>query len=251
MNFVVGNWKMNLKQTPAIELVGHLRMLGAVSDANVTVVVCPPLTAIASAVKTAVNTGIAVGAQNCHHLPSGPYTGEVSSEMLSDAGCTYVIVGHSERRRDMRETDALIGLKAAAALRAGLRPIVCIGEQLDERTSGATRQVITSQLEGIIAAATPHVVSNALIAYEPVWAIGTGLAASAEQAQEVHEWIREHLVQANVSADVPLLYGGSVTAENAHELFSCKDIDGALVGGASLNAHAFNAIVDAARGIKP
>lgn len=248
MNYVVGNWKMNLLRSAAIDLVEKLNALGAASDGEVTVVVCPPYTAIDAVISVANSTHIKVGSQNCHHQSSGAFTGEVSAEMLVDLGCSYVIVGHSERRRDMHETDALIGVKAAAASRAGLRPIICVGEQLEERTAGRTQDIITEQLDGIIASATPEVVASSLIAYEPVWAIGTGLAASPEQAQEVHAWIRQHLATSGVQTHVPLLYGGSVTANNAAELFSCKDIDGALVGGASLKPQEFSTIVKAAHG---
>jgi triosephosphate isomerase len=167
--------------------------------------------------------------------------------MLRDLGCEFVIVGHSERRRDHNEDDPLIGMKAQHAYRAGLRPIVCIGETLSQRQEGSTFAVLERQLEGIISAANPDVVASSIIAYEPVWAIGTGLAATAEQAQEVHAYIRAHLHGCGITTGVPLLYGGSVTANNAAELFTCRDIDGALVGGASLIADQFTSIVNAAK----
>jgi triosephosphate isomerase len=160
-----------------------------------------------------------------------------------------VILGHSERRRDQHEDDALIGRKALHAHHVGLRPIVCVGETLDQRQDGSTFDVVKHQLDGIIASASSDVVASSLIAYEPVWAIGTGLAATAEQAQEVHAFIRSHLHASGISSQVPLLYGGSVTSGNAAELFACVDIDGALVGGASLKADEFAQIIHHARSV--
>ncbi len=243
---VVGNWKMNLLRGEAIELVAALERLDAVSDDHVDVVICPPFTALSSLTDRGFQ-GIRLGAQNCHVSQKGAFTGEVSAEMLLDVGCTYVILGHSERRRDHHETDAEVGRKAHHAVHVGLRPIICVGEQFEERQSGQTQEVIDRQIDGIVETAGAAVVSQAVIAYEPVWAIGTGLAATAEQAQQVHASIRARLEQHAVFGDVPLLYGGSVTATNAAGLFSCEDIDGALVGGASLKAQEFAQIVHEAR----
>ncbi len=243
---IVGNWKMNLLQAEALALVDELESAGAVSDNGVEVVICPPYTALA-AIGGRGTDAIALGAQNCHARQKGAFTGEISAEMLIDAGCRYVILGHSERRRDQHETDVEIGHKAKHALQSGLRPIICVGEQLEQRQDGRTHEVISGQIDGIVESAGVQVVSASVIAYEPVWAIGTGLAATAEQAQEVHSAMRGHLIRHGVSATVPLLYGGSVTGTNAAGLFACADIDGALVGGASLQAREFALIVQHAR----
>ena len=244
--FIVGNWKMNLTHAGSRELVVGLQANGACSTEHVAVVICPPYTVL-SALHEITGHSIALGAQNCHVAEKGAYTGEISAQMLLDIGCTYVIVGHSERRRDQHEDDALIGRKAHRALETGLRPIICVGESLEERQQGITRSVITAQLDGIIDSATEQVVASSIIAYEPVWAIGTGLAATSEQAQDVHHDIRQHLHVRGISQHVPLLYGGSVTSANAASLFACPDIDGALVGGASLSAVDFAAIVASAQ----
>lgn len=244
--FVIGNWKMNLLQVSAQDLVKGLVDRGAVSDDRVSVVVCPPYTLLAC-MHDLTAQGIMLGGQNCHHASKGAFTGEISAEMLSDLGCRYVILGHSERRRDYNESDADVGHKAKHAREAGLVPVICLGETLSERQGGATFDVIERQLRGLIDAAGIDVVASSVIAYEPVWAIGTGLAATSQQAQEVHARIREVLVGRGFTSHVPLLYGGSVTADNASELFACPDIDGALVGGASLKAEEFAKIVDHAR----
>lgn len=243
---IAGNWKMNLLRGQAITLVNELRGNGAVSAPGVDVVICPPFTAL-SALNEHDLSGFQLGAQNCHVHEKGAYTGEISAEMLRDVGCSYVILGHSERRRDQHETDAEIGRKARHALSVGLRPIICVGEQLEERQSGTTHEVISLQLDGIIETAGTDIVAHSVIAYEPVWAIGTGLAATADQAQEVHARIRAHLANRGVMPGIPLLYGGSVTGSNAAELFKCADVDGALVGGASLKAEQFAQIIRHAR----
>lgn len=245
-NYVIGNWKMNLTRTAAIDLVDGLVRLDAVSDALVDVVICPPFTLL-SVINDRGLKGISLGGQNCHHIDKGAYTGETSAEMLCDVGCTYVIVGHSERRRDQHEDDALIGRKAMHAHHVGLRPIICVGETLSQRQDGSTFDVVQRQIDGIVAAASTNVIASSMIAYEPVWAIGTGLAATAEQAQDVHAFLRRHLHAIGISSHVPLLYGGSVTSSNAAELFACRDIDGALVGGASLKANEFAQIIHQAR----
>jgi triosephosphate isomerase len=244
--YVVGNWKMNLTRTDARELVSALHANGAHSTEQVSVVICPPFTVL-SALQEPTGHSIALGAQNCHTAEKGAYTGEISAQMLTDVGCAYVIVGHSERRRDQQESDDQIGRKAHRALASDLRPIICVGESLEQRQQGITHSVITAQLNGIIDAASEEVVASSIIAYEPVWAIGTGLAATSEQAQEVHRDIRQHLQSRGISNTVPILYGGSVTSANASSLFDCPDIDGALVGGASLNAADFAAIVATAQ----
>jgi triosephosphate isomerase (TIM) len=212
--------------------------------AGITVVLAPPFLSLQTTVSISGNSGLKMAAQNCHHESSGAYTGEVSAPAIKAAGADWVIVGHSERRRDAFENDGLIGRKAAAAVAAGLTPIICIGESLEERSAGITHHVIAGQLLGMLATAGRDVVQASIIAYEPVWAIGTGLAATPVQAQDVHSGIRSVLASAGVST--PILYGGSVTPANAQDLFSCKDIDGALVGGASLKADSFAGILDAA-----
>lgn len=247
---VVGNWKMNLLRGEALELVTELQRLDAVATEHIDVVICPPYTALSALADRGLH-GIKLGAQNCHVNERGAFTGEVSAEMLCDVGCTYVIIGHCERRRDYHETDAEIGRKAHHALQAGLRPIICVGEQREERQSGKTHEVLYRQIDDIVEAAGTDVVSKSVIAYEPVWAIGTGLAATAEQAQDVHASIRARLMQHAVSGTVPILYGGSVTSANAAELFGCQDVDGALVGGASLKAQEFAQIVHEARRSRP
>lgn len=243
---VVGNWKMNLLQADALELVESLELHEAVSDDKVDVVVCPPYTVLPALARRGLR-GIWLGAQNCHGQQKGAFTGEISAGMLIDVGCTWVVLGHSERRRDQHETDAEIGRKVLTAQQSGLRPIVCVGEQLADRQAGHTTLIIQRQLDGIIEHAGAPALSAAVIAYEPVWAIGTGLAATTEQAQEVHAMIRGHLARHGVARDIPLLYGGSVTESNAAELFECPDIDGALVGGASLKPAEFAGIVRHAR----
>ncbi len=247
---VAGNWKMNKggSRAPdgALALIKALReRLVSVRDA-VEVVVAPPFTALC-AVKDAIDgSNLILGAQNCHWEESGAFTGEISPRMLLEEGCAYVIVGHSERRQLFGETDATVNKKVHALLAAGLKPIACIGETLAEREAGKTLEVLGRQvaqdLAGVTAEQLPHVV----IAYEPVWAIGTGKTATSAQAQEVHAHIRELLVRSHgrESAErVRIQYGGSVKPENAAELMSQPDIDGALVGGASLKAADFEAIV--------
>lgn len=245
---IAGNWKMNLGPTSAREFAASLLEQDAVRAALSTehsVLVCPPFVSIQSAAEVCSGSGLHVGAQDCHAEPKGAYTGDVSATMLSELGCTWVIVGHSERRRDHHETNDVIGKKALAALKCGIRPIICVGESLEDRQRDATQQVVTEQLEQIARSIGADALQKCVIAYEPIWAIGTGLAASPEQAQEVHSWIRQTL-SAHGGTSVPILYGGSVTDANAPDLFQQPDIDGALIGGASLNATSFAGIVQAA-----
>lgn len=244
---VAGNWKMNtLPQqgaSLAASLAGDARIADAI-DHGVDVILCPPYTGLADAIAATGRSGMKIGAQNCHHEPSGAYTGEISAQMLEAIGCGAVIVGHSERRRDQHETNGDVARKLKAVLDAGMLPIACVGETLSEREAGTTSDVITRQISALITGAGAAAIRSSIIAYEPVWAIGTGLAATPDQAQEVHDRIRTLLV--SNGCDTAILYGGSVTAENAAELFACPDINGALVGGASLKAEAFAAIVAAA-----
>ncbi len=239
---VMGNWKMNGSLAGNATLLAGLRASTPSPD-NCDVAVCPPFPYLAQAVDALRDTPITVGAQNLSQHGEGAYTGEVSGSMLADVGCAWVLVGHSERRTYHAETDQVVAHKAAAALQAGLTPVVCIGETLAEQEAGQTLGVVARQLAPILAMGT-DAVSKMVIAYEPVWAIGTGRTATPEQAQEVHAAIRASLASVGAE-DVRILYGGSVNASNAQQLFSMEDIDGALVGGASLKADEFLRIVAA------
>ncbi len=244
---IAGNWKMNLNRVESVSLARDLSAADLTSD--VDVLVCPPyvyLDAVSSAIS---GTGISLGAQDVYFESAGAFTGEISPAMLTDIGCTFVILGHSERRHVMGETDGLIKRKVHAALAAGLTPVLCVGELLEERESGKTREIVESQFNGSLAGLTEEQVQKTVIAYEPVWAIGTGKTASPQQAQEVHADLRKMLADRYNSAtseSVRILYGGSVKPDNAADLMSQTDIDGALVGGASLNAEGFAAIINAA-----
>ena len=247
-NFLVaGNWKMNGSKAAGEELCERI-VAGLSPSKTVELLVCPPFPYLESAGKKLDGTPVSLGAQNVSQHPSGAFTGEVSGDMLRDIGCKYVIVGHSERRALMHESSELVAHKFAAALRAGLTPILCVGETLEERTSGRMDKVIAAQLGAVLADPGIESFRSAVIAYEPVWAIGTGRTASPEQAQEAHRYIRNILTEQNVdiSAAVRILYGGSVKGDNAAGLFSMPDIDGGLIGGASLNAAEFLAIARAA-----
>jgi len=237
-----GNWKMN---GGAAEL-GQVRdLLPAVRDATCEVLLCPPATLIDRMRALVGDAPLAVGGQDCHAAHSGAHTGDISADMLRDAGATYVIVGHSERRAAHGETDAAVRAKAAAAIGTGLTALLCVGETLDERDAGRTLDVVGSQLTGSLPdGARP---GTLVVAYEPVWAIGTGRTATAEQIGEVHDFLRDRLTEAIGAAatGVRLLYGGSVKPSNAAEIFAIANVDGALVGGASLKASDFGAIVAA------
>ncbi|MCC6758306.1 MAG: triose-phosphate isomerase [Candidatus Omnitrophica bacterium] len=242
---IAGNWKMFKTSFEAVELVNELkRTLSDVSE--VDVVVCPPFTALAEVQDVLLETNIGVGAQNMYWEDSGAFTGEVSAPMIKAIGVQYVIIGHSERRQFFGETDATINKKIKAALKHQLTPIVCIGEVLAEREGGKTFDVIKTQLDGSLVNLTAAEIENIVLAYEPVWAIGTGKTASPAQAQEVHKFIREWLTKkfdAAIANKVRIQYGGSVKPENTAELMGQPDIDGALVGGASLKSDSFTAIV--------
>ena len=247
--FIAGNWKMNLDRAGAVALARDVAA-GASSAPAVDLAVCPPsvyLDAVAGALQ---GSRVGLGAQNMYHEASGAFTGETSAAMLVDVGCRYVILGHSERRHILGETDKQVNLKARAALAAGLIPIVCVGELLDEREKGQTAAVIGNQFIGSLADFSAAEMARTVIAYEPVWAIGTGKVATPEQAQEVHKDLRK-LIQAQYNAEIAqqvrIQYGGSVKPSNAAELLSQPDIDGALVGGASLKASDFMGIVAGAQ----
>jgi triosephosphate isomerase len=244
---VAGNWKMHGTRASVAELIEGLANLAL--PGGVDVAVFPPSLHISFVVDCLEGQSIDVGAQNCaHEAGQGALTGEISSTQLADASCKYVLVGHSERRQIMGETNEVLNRKFEAAQAAGLTPILCIGETLEQREAGKTLEVVGQQLDSIIEELGIGAFANAVIAYEPVWAIGTGLTASPQQAQEVHAAIRAQLMKENseVAQGVRLLYGGSVKAANAVELFGMPDIDGGLIGGASLNADEFGAIIRAA-----
>lgn len=242
---IAGNWKMHGSRASVGILLDDL--LGTAVPDGVDVVVCPTYAHLVQAIARCAQGAVTVGAQDCSHMQSGPYTGEVSAEMLVDLGCRWVILGHSERRQYHAESDNLVAAKLSAAVAAGLLPILCVGETREQREAGEAKSVVGSQLQGALDG-QPGPVDGLVVAYEPVWAIGTGLTASPEQAQEMHEFIRGSLSeqQNTDAAATRILYGGSVKAANAAELFAQPDIDGALVGGAALVAEDFLAIIGAA-----
>jgi triosephosphate isomerase (TIM) len=245
---VAGNWKMHRTGPEAVELIGQLR--DGLVPGRAEVMVAPPFTALESAHRALEGSGISLGAQNVHWEAHGAFTGEISAGMLRAVGCAYVIVGHSERRQLFGETDSMVSKKTRAVLHAGMRPVVCFGETLAERDGGRTLEVCVAQLQGSLAGVAVEEMAHVVLAYEPVWAIGTGRNATPAQAQEVHARVRETLVGhfgRPVGEAVRVLYGGSVKADNAAELLGQADVDGALVGGASLKAQEFLAIVEAAR----
>jgi triosephosphate isomerase len=243
---VAGNWKMHGSRASAIELVGAVA--AALPD-GVDVAVLPPFPYLDGLVALHGAGGLAFGAQDLSEHAQGAYTGEVAGAMLKDVGCRYVLVGHSERRQYHREPDELVAAKFAAAQAAGLVPILCVGETRAEREAAQTEAVIARQLDAVVARAGVAAFAQAVVAYEPVWAIGTGLTASPEQAQAVHAFIRDKFVRldATIASSLQLLYGGSVKPGNAAELFGQPDVDGGLIGGASLVASDFIAICRAAR----
>ncbi len=243
---VAGNWKMHTTPADAGELAALIA--GRTEHPDVTRVICPPFVCLAAVRDALAGRNVAVGAQTCHHELAGAYTGEVSAPMLAGLA-SWVILGHSERRRDAGETDALINRKLTRAVDAGLRPIVCVGEQLDERVSGREVEVVDAQVRGCLAGHDPGALRAAgvVIAYEPVWAIGTGRSATAQDAAAMADAIRASIADLGWgrlgAATVPILYGGSVTSANAGEFFGEPGIDGALVGGASLKPDEMAAIV--------
>ena len=246
---VAGNWKLNGSRAANVELLNAIRA-GLAGRPRCDVMVCPPFVYLAEICAALAGSGILVGAQNVSAESSGAFTGEVSAAMLRDVGCTHVIVGHSERRALYGESDALVARKFQAAQAAGLQPILCIGETLKERQSGITEEVVTRQLSAVLDQVAIGHFARSVIAYEPVWAIGTGQTASPEQAQEVHARIRAIVAarDARIAAELRILYGGSVKGSNASALFAMPDIDGGLVGGASLDAADFLRICGAAAG---
>jgi triosephosphate isomerase len=237
--FVAGNWKMHGSLAANLSLLNAVR--AGASGMKLDVAVCVPYPYLAQAQATLAGSNVAWGAQDVAEHVQGAYTGEVSAAMLNDFGCRYVIIGHSERRSYYGDTDAVVAAKFAAALKAGLTPILCVGETLAEREADVTADVVTRQLDAVIAVAGAAALAKAVVAYEPVWAIGTGKTATPAQAQEVHALIRARIKAADpaVAAGLRILYGGSVKPGNAKELFGQPDIDGGLIGGASLVADDF------------
>jgi triosephosphate isomerase len=244
---VAGNWKLNGSRAANAALISALRA-GLSAQSRADVVVCPPYVYLSEVFAAIHDSVIKLGAQNVATEDSGAFTGEVAAGMLRDVGCEYVIIGHSERRALYGETDELTAARVAAALRGGLKPILCVGETLAERDAGDTLNVVRRQLDAVLAVTGAEAFSGGLVAYEPVWAIGTGRTATPMQAQEVHAEIRATLARRNatIAAAVRVLYGGSVKASNAKDLFAMADIDGGLIGGASLDAAGFLGICKAA-----
>ena len=248
--FVAGNWKMNTDSRNGMELAqaiasGPLEQAGQ----RVTVAVCPPFVYLQNVARALMASSVAVGAQDVYFESKGAFTGEVSASMLKDVGCTYVLCGHSERRHVIGEKDELINKKVAAAIVGGLLPILCVGELLSEREESKTEEVVTRQMKKGLAGLSDEKVEAVTIAYEPVWAIGTGRTATPQQAQEVHNFIRNLLAEmydTPLAESIRILYGGSVKPDNAADLMGQQDIDGLLVGGASLKADDFLAIIRAA-----
>lgn len=239
---IAGNWKMNVLPGEALEFVNNLAPI--VKDTKNEVIICVPFTDLFYTLLAVQETNIHVGAQNMHWKESGAYTGEISPDMLKCINVEYVIIGHSERRQYFNETDETVNLKVKSALEHGLKPIVCVGESLEQKEAGNTEKIITSQVAKALEGLTLDDLSNTIIAYEPIWAIGTGKTATAEDANNSIKAIRNKIKELFNTDDVTILYGGSVKPENAKELFSMSDIDGGLVGGASIKAETFGKIVN-------
>lgn len=242
---IAGNWKMNMLPNEAISFIEELALL--VKDTENEVVLCVPYTDLFYALLTAQNTNIKIGAQNMHFEENGAYTGEISGKMLKSINVEYVIIGHSERRQYFNETDETVNKKIKAAFQYGLKPIVCVGETLEQRETGETETIITNQTKLALDGLTEEQVANTIIAYEPIWAIGTGKTATKEDANNSIKAIRNKIVEIygqTVADRVIIQYGGSVKSTNAKELFEMSDIDGGLVGGASLKADEFSKIVN-------
>ncbi|TWU14407.1 Triosephosphate isomerase [Symmachiella macrocystis] len=248
--FVAGNWKMNLLGASAKQLAEGVAAAVPADESAIDALVCPPypyLRAVGGAVD---GSGVQLGAQDVYHEPEGAFTGEVSADMLADVGCGWVILGHSERRHVIGETDELINKKVAAALKAGLKVMLCVGELLSDREANQTEAVVDAQLTGSLKGVSDADMANVAVAYEPVWAIGTGVTASKEQAESAHAHVRKWLAgryNSEVAEATRILYGGSVKPDNAAELMSQPNIDGVLVGGASLKTDLFVPIIEAAQ----
>jgi triosephosphate isomerase len=242
---VAGNWKMNASTTQVDTLISGI--VSNLGDCQTNVIVCPPFPYLSQVSNALKNSDLNLGAQDLNINKSGAFTGEVSADMLKDFSTTYVIVGHSERRALYNEDNALVAQKVQVALDNNLTPLLCLGEQLEERENGTTEAIVKAQLDTVIDLVGIKAFKNIIIAYEPVWAIGTGKVATPAQAQDTHAFIRSELNQkdATIAQNCAILYGGSVNGDNAKELFSCADIDGGLIGGASLDAESFLKIAKA------
>lgn len=246
---IAGNWKMNNDLQQSISLIEELKSKLQNKTLNCEVIICPPFTSLTEAKKLIEGSVIKLGAQNMYYEDSGAFTGEISAAMLKSVGCEYVILGHSERRTIFGERDEMINKKIRKAISEKLKPIFCVGETLEEREKDVTEKVIKKQIEKGLKDITPDEILDVIIAYEPVWAIGTGKTATPAQAQEVHHFIRKllaNMYSKDFANLITIQYGGSVKPENARELLSQKDIDGALVGGACLKADSFIGIIEAA-----
>jgi triosephosphate isomerase len=248
---IAGNWKMYKTNSEAKQLAEAIKAKTA-SIEKAQMIICPPATALSTVSAVVKDSNIAVGAQNMYWESQGAFTGEISSEMIKSTGATYVIIGHSERRQYFYETDETVNKKAHYALHTNLNPIICIGESLEQREEGVTKDIINGQLEGALKDITAEQMIQIIVAYEPIWAIGTGRTATPDQAQDVHSFIRSKLqsmYNAVTSDSVILQYGGSVKPANAHDLLQQNDIDGALVGGACLEADSYSEIIKAAENL--
>ena len=246
---IAGNWKMNKTRPEAKALLEAIKPLVANAEGKIEVIACVPFTNLETAINTTAGSNVKIGAENVHFEKSGAFTGEISADMLTELGVEYVVIGHSERRQYFGETDETVNKRTIAALEAGLKPIVCVGELKWERECNITEEVIARQIKLDLWSLTAEQVKNVVIAYEPVWAIGTGLTATPDQAEEVCAFIRATLAKLydQAAADaVTIQYGGSMNAKNAAELLAKPNIDGGLIGGASLKAEDFNVIVQAA-----
>ena len=244
---IAGNWKMNKTAGEAATLISEL--IPEVSGADCDVVICVPYTDLPLAVSKTAGSNIGVGAQNVHFEKSGAYTGEISADMLTELGVKYVVIGHSERRQYFAETNETVNKRTKAALAGGLKPIICVGESLDQREQGVTEELVRMQVKIALNGVTADELKNVVIAYEPIWAIGTGKTATADQAEEVCAAIRKvvgELYGEDAAKALTVQYGGSMNPKNAEELLSKPDVDGGLIGGASLKADQFAVIVDAA-----
>jgi len=247
---IAGNWKMYKDLQETTDLLTQLKAAVPRLPANVVSIVCPPYTSLHAAAAALSGSAFKLGAQNMSQHDEGAYTGEISGKMLKAVGCEYVILGHSERRQYFGETNELINQKAKKALALGLTPIVCVGESLQEREAGITGQIVTTQVKGTLSGIGPQEMTRIVIAYEPVWAIGTGRVATPEQAQEVHQIIRKQIAQLYdwaLAERITIQYGGSVKPDNAADILTQNDVDGALVGGACLKADSFSAIIKAVK----
>ena len=244
---IAGNWKMNMTPSQTTALIEEMKPL--VAGADCEVVLCVPFVDIAAAIEAAKGSNIKIGAENVHFKASGAYTGEISADMLKETGVEYVVVGHSERRQYFGETDQTVNLRSLAAIKAGLKPIICVGETLEQRELGYTETLLKYQTKMALTNVSAEELKNVVIAYEPVWAIGTGVTATADQADEGNGYVRAAIAEAygaDVAETVTIQYGGSMNAANAAELVSKVNVDGGLIGGASLKAADFSVIVKAA-----